>query len=224
MNRVEIKSRAKEMIRGNKWYILKPALIIALVTASLLILAFMVDKSLGLTSEEIIELFDQPFVYEKGGIISSIVGVIVSLYFTAFTIGYAKYILSFVRGTKLPTSEIFKFANQNILKAFLVNLVVSLIITGGFILLIIPGIIASIGFIFYQEVCADAIQMPTMDIVHRAWNITKGHKMFIFLFILSFIGWMVLAACTLGLLYIWLFPYMTVSFTLVYEELRKQAN
>ena len=46
----------------------------------------------------------------------------------------------------------------------------------------------------------------------------------LFIFGLSFIGWTILASLTLGLLYIWLMPYMIVATTLLYEELKKKQN
>ena len=70
----------------------------------------------------------------------------------------------------------------------------------GYILLIIPGIIASFGLMFYREVCADNPKMKVTDILRKAWEMTKGHKMDLFVFGLSFFGWIILAPFTLGIL------------------------
>ena len=56
----------------------------------------------------------------------------------------------------------------------------------------------------------------------ESWNLTKGYKMDLFIFGLSFIGWAILAPFSLGLLYIWLMPYMIIATTLLYEELKKK--
>ena len=120
-------------------------------------------------------------------------------------------------------NDIFDFAKKNWLLAFLVSLLTGLIIVIGNILLVIPGVIATIGLIFYQEVCADHPDMKALDIIKKSWKITNGHKMDIFILNLSFIGWEILGAFTLGILYIWLTPYMIITLTLVYEKLKKAA-
>ena len=48
-----------------------------------------------------------------------------------------------------------------------------------------------------------------------------GHKWEYFVFQLSFIGWYLLCGLTLGILYIWVLPYVTVANTMWYEELKK---
>ena len=42
----------------------------------------------------------------------------------------------------------------------------------------------------------------------------------LFILLLSFIGWEIVASLTLGILYIWLMPYMMVTLTLAYEALK----
>ena len=221
MNRVEIKNKAKEMIRDNKWFIWKPLLIIVLAVALIEGIAFGLDSALGLTHTTTTEVLGVKMDTTSPGIISMIVGVFTGLATAAFYVGYAKYILSFVRGKKLELSDIIDFMKKYWVVAFLVGLITGLIIVCGTIILIVPGIIAAIGLMFYQEVCADNPEMKAMDIVKKSWEMTKGHKMDLFVMGLSFIGWSMLASLTLGILYIWLMPYMIVAFTLAYEELKK---
>jgi uncharacterized membrane protein len=45
-----------------------------------------------------------------------------------------------------------------------------------------------------------------------------------FVFVLSFFGWALLAGITFGLGAIWLIPYMSVATVLYYEELRNKAH
>ena len=127
----------------------------------------------------------------------------------------------FVRGGKLEMSDLVDWAKEHWVISILVTLLAGLIILGCTILLVIPGIIAAIGLMFYQEVCADNPELKAMEIVKKAWETTNGHKMDLFVLALSFIGWYIVAGFTLGFLYIWLTPYMTVTLTLAYEELKK---
>ena len=65
--------------------------------------------------------------------------------------------------------------------------------------------------------------MGSMDIVKKALALTKGHKMDLFIFMLSFLGWFILVSVTLGIAAIWVLPYTVVALTLVYEKLKKTA-
>lgn len=224
MNRVELKNKAKEMIKGNKWYIWKPLIIIGLCIAIIEIIAFGIDSALGLVKTEVIELANGvKFTHTSGGIVSTIVGIITSIAGSALSVAYAMYVLSFIRGTKLTLNDVLDFMKKHWVIAFLVGLLVGLIVMGCTILLVVPGIIAAIGLMFYQEVCADNTEMRAKEIIKNSWNMTKGHKMDLFVLGLSFIGWGLLVPFTFGLLAIWLMPYMTVTMTLAYEELKKAA-
>ena len=223
MNRVELKNKAKEMIKGNKWYILKPLVIFALCAGAVAFIAVLLDSILGLDKTEVVELANGITTTNHTGVISSIAGFVVSVASSVFMVSYAMYILAFIRGKKLEMHDIIDFAKKHWIVAFLTSLIAGLIIAGCTILLIIPGIIAAIGLMFYQEVCADNPEMRAMDIIKKSWNMTKGHKMDLFVLGLSFIGWCIVAGFTLGILYIWLYPYMMVTMTLAYEELKKAA-
>lgn len=205
MNRVEIKNKAKEMIKGNKWYLWKPFVIYSLVVFCI---AFVVGFALQAAGD-------------AGKVISLIVECVLSFFEVAFLIAYAKYVIEFVRGNKMEWKEVFVFAKDHIWSFFVISFVVGLNIVIGSILLIIPGIIAAFGLFFYQEVAADNPDMGCMEVMKKSWEITNGHKMELFILMLSFIGWQIVASLTLGILYIWLFPYMTVTVILAYEELKK---
>ena len=75
---------------------------------------------------------------------------------------------------------------------------------------------------FASYVVGDNPKLSATEVVKKSRNLTKGYKMDLFIFGLSFIGWNILASFTLGLLYIWLMPYMIVATTLLYEELKKK--
>ena len=221
MNRVEIKNKAKQMIKGNIWHLLKPLVIIGLVIGLVEGIALGLDYALGFIKPETVEVFGVKTTHYSTGIISSLAGIIVGFASSALSIAYAHYVLSFVRGKKEELNDVIEFMKKHWIKAFVVGFLADLFILLGYIALIIPGIIATIGLMFYQEVCADDPEMGAMDVVRKSWEITKGHKMDLFVMGLSFVGWILLAGLTLGILYIWLMPYMTVAFALAYEKLRK---
>lgn len=221
MNRAELKAKAKEMIKGNKWFIWKPFVIYLLASFVIGFVAGVLDSALGLSKTTIDEFTG--VATTSGGIFTSIAGIVVGICGCALAVGYAMYILSFVRGKKLEIRDIIDFAKKHWVVAVLTSILVGLIVCAGMILLVVPGIIASIGLYYYQEVCADNPEMKATEIVKKSWNMTKGHKADLFVLMLSFMGWSLLASLTFGILYIWLYPYMLITFTLAYEDLKKAA-
>ena len=204
MDRVTIKENAKKMIVGNKWYIWKPMVWFMLAMFCVGFVCGILDVVLK-TNEVITNI-----VSSLAGLLGSIVGV-----------GYAYYCLQFVRGNRIDAKEVFVFAKDHWVVALLTAILVGLNVAIGMILLIIPGIIAALGLSLYTYVVADNPELSTSEALKKCWNITKGYKVDLLVFFLSFIGWMFLAGLTLGILMIWLMPYMTIAETLVYESLKK---
>lgn len=212
MNRVELKEKAKGLIKGNIWYILKPAVIWFLITFVAGIIAGCLDYAF--------ESYDDFAMAVSEGTISSIISLVFSIFSAILSVGYAKYILTFIRGGRSEIKDIIDFAKENWKICILVSFVAGLNVALGMILLIVPGIIAAFGLTFYKEVVADNPELGTTDALRKAWEVTNGHKFDLFVLGLSFIGWCILASLTFGILYIWLVPYMTVTFALAYDSLK----
>ena len=92
-----------------------------------------------------------------------------------------------------------------------------------FMLFIIPGIIK---FFAYSQIFFIVAEYKKVSIP-RALNISKiitqGHKMDLFVMCLSFLGWAILASIPAGLGFIWLRPYMHMSFVNAYHAMLKEA-
>ena len=58
------------------------------------------------------------------------------------------------------------------------------------------------------------------DALSKSREMMKGYKMDYFVFQLSFLGWYLLIPFTLGIILIWLEPYVLVANTLYYEKLK----
>lgn len=203
MDRVAIKEKAKEMIRGNKWFIWKPIAFLALISFAIGLLGGILDGA-----------------FSANGVVTGIISFVWGLFGIALGVGYANYVIQFVRGKKLDWKEMFVFARDHWVVSLLSGILMALICAIGSVLLVIPGIIAEIGLAFWSYIIVDNPELGVTDVISKSWNLTKGYKGFIFIFILSFIGWSILADLTLGILYIWLMPYMLVATSLVYEELK----
>jgi len=89
---------------------------------------------------------------------------------------------SWLRTTREQNVEIKDLfcAFQDYGNVLLANLLMGLIILGGFILLIVPGIIFACRLAFVPYLVVDK-KMRAMDAVRKSWNMTKGYANKVFL-------------------------------------------
>jgi uncharacterized membrane protein len=222
MDRVAIKNKAKEMIRGNKWYIWKPYLIMMLIALGAVVVGVLIDGLLGFVKEETVEVLGVKTTNYSLGPFSGIISIVASFVEAVFTVWYCKYLLDFVHGVKkeFNLKAFFEYFKKYWVICFVASLLVGLNIIIGTILLIVPGIMATFGLMLYAYTIAEEPELRVTDALRKTWALTNGHKMELFILVLSFIGWEIVAGFTLGILYIWLIPYMMVTVTLAYESLK----
>ena len=92
------------------------------------------------------------------------------------------------------------------------------------LLFIIPGIIMGIAYCLTPFIIADSKGLTAGQAIGLSKKITLGYKGDIFVFYLSFIGWLLLSGLTFGLLTIfYVGPYMLTAYAGLYEELKKNA-
>lgn len=213
MNRQEIKEEAKKRIAGNKWNILWPALLFGFVVG-LVESIFMPKINIDVNNiKNIKEIFDAvPTSY-------FIISIVTTLLTYVFTAGYVKYVLSFVRTGKFDTKTILETIKKRWLQILVANIVGGLIIALASILFVIPGIIMSLAYAFMVYVVVDS-DKSGIESLKASRAMMKGYKSDYFVFVLSFIGWILLVPFTLGILLIWLVPYMMVAATIYYEKLK----
>jgi uncharacterized membrane protein len=219
MNRAKYKEKAKNKVKGNKWYLWKP-----LVMFNLTFFVFTFLISLMIVVPMVICDVAESDITFVIGLLGNGLSSVVALIETIFMFGYAKYCMNFVRGNEQDWKDPIKFVMSHFFTALLVSLIVDIMVACGTILLIIPGIIIAIGHVYIQEVYVDNSDLKPMEIVKKSWALTKGHKKDLFVLGLSFIGWILLTALTAGILIIWVMPYMNVTFLYVYEDLLKKQN
>ena len=219
MDRVVLKEKAKEKIEGKKWYLWKP---IVMWNVTILIFAFLVGMVIGIPVT--IADLDEATTNDIISVVGTCTGCIFGILETVFMYGYTKYCLHLARGKEEEWTMPYKYVKGHIVPTLILSILVGLVIGLASILLIIPGIIFAIGLSFYQEVYVDNEELTAREVMRKAWDITNGHKAELFVLGLSFIGWMLLAGLTLGILMIWLFPYMNMTFIYAYEELSGGAK
>jgi len=212
MDRKEIKELAKSKIKGNKWNIIWPVLVISVIE-SILTSIFGGRIEVDFTNLESISLVNvSPRYYIGSIIVTLIVGLI--------TAGYLKYILNFVRTGKFEFNDIIDTVKAKWLNLLIAEILTTIIVALCAMLFVIPGIIMAIAYTFVTYLVIDT-DVSGSDSLKKSREMMKGYKWNYFVFGLSFIGWIILIPFTLGLILIWLYPYMTVANTIYYEKLKE---
>jgi uncharacterized membrane protein len=108
------------------------------------------------------------------------VGFLVGLFLSGplnYGVNYAY--LKAARGEKAEVQDMFTVFNQY-WNVFLANLLVTIIVGVGFILLIVPGIYLSCKLAFVSYLVVDK-KMQVTDALKASWNMTNGHGWKVFL-------------------------------------------
>ena len=136
--------------------------------------------------------------------------------------GFYTYFLNLKRD-KYELKDIFDgYTSGNFVRTLLTLLLYSLIILIGTVLLIIPGFIFALKYSQVYFVMKDDPELKYMEALRKSGELMKGHKMKLFWLCLSFIGWIILAMFTFGIGFLWLEPYMFVTFAHFYEDLKAE--
>lgn len=137
-----------------------------------------------------------------------------------FTLGVSIFTLSIARGSEDAKMEQIFDGFKSFIKALITYFVMNLFIILWALLLIIPGIIASLAYSMTFYILADEPDINPIDAIRRSREMMYGYKWKFFCLNLRFLGWAILCLFTMGIGYLWLLPYIYVSFAKFYEEVK----
>ena len=89
---------------------------------------------------------------------------------------------------------------------------------------LIIGFLITLPLYFVFWIYAEDPDIDTRDAFRRSISLTRGAKWRLVVMELSFIGWMLLSALTLGIGLLWIMPYMEQSFTNFYLEQKQEFD
>lgn len=223
--RPEIKARARAAIRAAR-----PAPLV--MTAIILVIGLVLDRvnawmSYGALLPELTELqyllagdplygMDPEAAMAAAGYVARsttatfFFSIFSSLFLTVLWGGYYIYCMGLQQGVRLPYSTLFdglalagKLIWCQILMVFKVF--------WWSLLFILPGIVAAYRYRFaFYNLLTDS-SLSASQAIALSCRQTRGMKGELFILDLSFLGWTLLSLLTLGILDIWLRPYMTLS-------------
>ena len=149
-----------------------------------------------------------------------VIGSVLALFIAGpMLVGISMFSLSLSRGENARLEQIFEgFKNYGtVLGAYLLMVVLILL---WMLLLIIPGIIAAIAYSQTFYILAEDDAISSMDALKKSKEMMDGYKWKYFCLGLRFIGWALLCILTLGIGFLWLSPYIQISYAKFYEDIK----
>ncbi len=150
------------------------------------------------------------FLYGPAGMPAMVVlfvTVMTSLLATVLRGGLALYHLGVRRGEYMHYTTLFD-GFSFVGKLILLDLVIFMYVFLWSMLFVIPGIIASYRYRFALYNLCENPDMGIMEAIYMSKLQTHGYKMDLFVLDVTFLGWNFLCGLTLGILSIWINPYI----------------
>jgi uncharacterized membrane protein len=132
-------------------------------------------------------------------------------------LGAAIFSLNISRGKEARLEQIFN-GFTNFSTAFITYLLLLVIILLWTLLLIIPGIIAALGYSMTFYIIADDPTIKPQEAMKKSKAMMNGYKAKLFYLFLRFFLLALLCILTLGIGFLWLIPYGHVTMAKFYDD------
>ena len=140
-------------------------------------------------------------------LIAGFLSIVLSLVSMVLSAGYVLYTMRVRKGMIAPYTTLFD-GFLFVGKIILLEIVISIFVFLWTLLFIIPGIVAGYRYRFALYNLCENPEIGVMEALNMSKAQTRGHKWELFVLDLSFIGWNLLCSLTLGILSIWIMPYI----------------
>ena len=148
------------------------------------------------------------------------VGQLIMLVVTGpLSVGFATFSIALARGEHAEVAQVVSGFNKFGISVGAYILMVIFILLWS-LLLIIPGIIAALSYSMTYYIIADEDLTDPLEALRKSKAMMQGNKWKLFCLGLRFFGWMLLCILTLGIGYLWLAPYMTISYVKFYDDIK----
>jgi len=134
-------------------------------------------------------------------------------------LGAAIFSLSISRGKTAMIEQIFQGFN-NFSTAFISYLLILLYVLLWTLLLIVPGIIAALGYSMTFYILADDPLIKPQEALKKSKSMMDGYKLKLFYLCLRFFLLALLCILTLGIGFFWLIPYVHVTLAKFYDDIK----
>lgn len=212
-DRVDLKTRAKAAMRKAAPNIYLVAFVCLLLTNAPTFVTEGPTIRLMLQADSLEEMV---YLYENGGAVTggialTLATLAMNIFLNLVTCGWQLYALRTSREEETGSVETLFACFQQFWRFLSAILLMGLFTALWTMLFIIPGIIAAYSYSQTIYIMLDHPEMSAMEAIAASKQMMRGHKAEYFVLELSFVGWVLLSGFTMGILLIWLEPYMHVS-------------
>lgn len=220
MTSSDIRSRARQTLAG-KWGIAVLAAFLAALLGGLATGSggrIEIDEDLLKSLPRVVRAYIGVALSFGGilGLAQFILGGVVQL-------GYSRFLLDMHDGKGAEVSDLFSQFDR-FGDGFCLNLLRGIFIFLWSLLLVIPGIVASLSYSMAHFIMVENPNMTAREALRASKELMDGHKWDLFCLNLSFIGWILLCILTLGIGYLWLDPYMNAAHAAFYRSIRAREE
>ena len=141
-----------------------------------------------------------------------------------FALGLASVTLSLTRLGEAKAESLFDGFKFNFTNAIVASALYNVFLALWTMLFVIPGLVKYYSYSMTFYILRDNPDMPANDAITASRQMMDGHKLRLFCLHLSFIGWILLAILTLGIGFLFVFPYMQTAQAAFYEDLRNRQR
>lgn len=136
------------------------------------------------------------------------------------------FYLDLVRKFDPWLTEIFEvYRNgEKVLKLIWTSIVSCFFLLMWTLLLVVPGIIKLLSYSQTPYILQDHPEYSAVQAITESRRLMEGCKWNYFVFLLSFLGWGILTAVTLGLAWLFVGPYFSAAQAAFYDELKKDSE
>ncbi len=145
--------------------------------------------------------------------------VIVLIIGGPLVLGYTIYMFAFSKGENVKLEILFD-GFKHFVPSLILYLLILVFTVLWSLLLIIPGIIAALRYSMAFFILYENPDMAALDALNKSKEMMAGHKMELFMLLLSFILWFLLIIVTLGIASFWVTPYIFLTVINFYENLK----
>ena len=233
MDRASIKQKAQDVLSSQKKPILQAS---ALFVALILIFSILSFRLTGPSEEEMLRFADAAMAGDYTGAQEILASVQPSLPETIMSdllsclqgvvgFGFFAMLLQASRGREVQRAMLLD-GFGSLVRVLLLVLLIRLLVTLGFLLLILPGIFALYNCRMARYLMILHPEYSVMDCLRESRIRIRGHRMELFLLDLSFLGWaLLLIIPVIGLAAaVWALPYWNCSCALFFEEINAELE
>jgi uncharacterized membrane protein len=227
MTRAELKQKAKTQLNGNWGWAAILTLLMIVINAVLTNLIKRASTGRGWV-DDYYRFFNVDYWTVTGGhpLLFDLLSIIALVFSGLLTWGLYFSLLKLAdTGEKDSVGQsLFAAMNSHTFKNSVLTCFLTQLFTALWsILLVVPGIIKSYSYsqaaFIMKDMFDSGHQMTATEAITASRQVMDGHKAELFLLDLSFIGWFLLGAITLGIGYIWITPYYTETRANYYRQL-----